>query len=945
MKTKNSLFIAGLLMSTGLLGQPTGGPGNSLDWRRGGNTFTPNSNNIFGFGPTFNSQIWYQTNGFNRMVMDKGGASISDGRLGFGNNLSGTFIAQDRFHSDISVTGPNMFRYTNPTSGSSVTDGVRMGLVNVVASGYGSGDVGLFDQLEQSIFRFDIASNSSPATQFTKFTIGNIDQKNVTTTYQPSYTNATRAAIWEGTSYFPGSDPLAMLHVGSPAPLNAFGHKDWMNIGTYYNAGSDGMYVGIKENASNGIDAVVAWGDDGGAAEANQGDRLKFIFNTNYAPGGPLRSGEAEGLEVARFNTTLGNDGSAIFNGGSIGGTLDPLNTVHVVGQSTAGNAATAGGNSGLRFEYLRAGITPTTTNPGSGLLSVDANGDVIYVPCCSVSGPGSVTAQNGLNTLQGPNIVELGGSLLRATDITTFGGGTRDLTVNGTGQFAVTEYPLVPSGNGQASQLTSDYKAGFFNNSYQKTLRVENIKAAAATNAQWGEEIIVDLDNTSNLTTIGESVTVTSDGANTYGISSSAKARTSSASSSGLLNVVGIGGTGLNGYHTWGGIFNASTTVVNTPNTWAHGIECNATGGNLEAIGGIFYAQGSPSWNQGVYAISRNNGTFPGTKCYGVHGLADAANAGGWNVGVLGIGNEFVCANNTTTAIGVAGIIGSNSWGTNYFPTGLRIGVFGSNDFAGGFGACNGSWAAYFDGPVFSTVGYFPSDKNLKKEVKEIDKSLEIIKKLNPVTYKFKDENKAVNLPSEQQYGFISQEVEKILPELTRLMSIGARKDSTGNEVAPAQEVLTLNYNAFIAILTKGMKEQQETIEEQKEKVDDLQEQIDELKELITSKPSATSDENGTAQINVELSDGQNVVLDQNVPNPFAEQTTISYVIPPGSGKAQILFYSAAGQLIKSVEITEKGNGKLNVFANDLSNGMYTYSLVVDGKIIGTMKMQKQDQ
>lgn len=94
---------------------------------------------------------------------------------------------------------------------------------------------------------------------------------------------------------------------------------------------------------------------------------------------------------------------------------------------------------------------------------------------------------------------------------------------------------------------------------------------------------------------------------------------------------------------------------------------------------------------------------------------------------------------------------------------------------------------------------------------------------------------------------------------------------------------------------------------------------------------------------INVDLKDGQSIVLDQNVPNPFAEQTTINYFLPENVSKAQILFYNAQGKLIQSTELTQKGKGQLNVFASDLTNGIYTYTLVVDGKIIETKKMMKQ--
>ena len=92
-----------------------------------------------------------------------------------------------------------------------------------------------------------------------------------------------------------------------------------------------------------------------------------------------------------------------------------------------------------------------------------------------------------------------------------------------------------------------------------------------------------------------------------------------------------------------------------------------------------------------------------------------------------------------------------------------------------------------------------------------------------------------------------------------------------------------------------------------------------------------------------ITLNTVQSIVLNQNVPNPFAEQTVISYSIPESVQKANILFYDSNGKMINNVEIKERGNSQLNVFANDLSTGIYTYSLVADGQIVATKKMVKQ--
>jgi hypothetical protein len=80
-----------------------------------------------------------------------------------------------------------------------------------------------------------------------------------------------------------------------------------------------------------------------------------------------------------------------------------------------------------------------------------------------------------------------------------------------------------------------------------------------------------------------------------------------------------------------------------------------------------------------------------------------------------------------------------------------------------------------------------------------------------------------------------------------------------------------------------------------------------------------------------------------QNTPNPFAEQTTITYNVPAKYKFAQIIFKTIEGKIIRTVDITTKGQGQLNVFANDLSAGLYLYTLIVDGQVIDNKKMVKE--
>ena len=90
-------------------------------------------------------------------------------------------------------------------------------------------------------------------------------------------------------------------------------------------------------------------------------------------------------------------------------------------------------------------------------------------------------------------------------------------------------------------------------------------------------------------------------------------------------------------------------------------------------------------------------------------------------------------------------------------------------------------------------------------------------------------------------------------------------------------------------------------------------------------------------------LSNRTAIVLDQNVPNPFAEQTTIRFSIPESVKKAQLHFYDAQGKFLQSVDVTERGMGSLTVFGSDLSSGIYTYTLVADGVVVATKKMMKE--
>jgi hypothetical protein len=118
-------------------------------------------------------------------------------------------------------------------------------------------------------------------------------------------------------------------------------------------------------------------------------------------------------------------------------------------------------------------------------------------------------------------------------------------------------------------------------------------------------------------------------------------------------------------------------------------------------------------------------------------------------------------------------------------------------------------------------------SDRRLKADIKVLPTTLDIIKKLNPVSYKKKDSISSANYKHEEM-GFIAQEIQKVLP---MLVLEGTDKDKT----------LSVNYISLIPVLTKAIQEQQTQIEEKAKVTDELkkqldrqQKEIDELRELI---------------------------------------------------------------------------------------------------------------
>lgn len=321
-----------------------------------------------------------------------------------------------------------------------------------------------------------------------------------------------------------------------------------------------------------------------------------------------------------------------------------------------------------------------------------------------------------------------------------------------------------------------------------------------------------------------------------------------------------------------------------------------------------------------------------------------------------------YVRNNSTTSSLPYGLKVESNGSGsTGGYFYGEEYGIYAQSAYALGT-----SYAGWFEGDVYinSPTGLsgagvvMVSDQQFKTSIDTIANATSIIQQLSPKTFFFDTiSTPQIKFGSERQYGFIAQEVELILPELVSEHTFPAQYDSLGNQTHAAVNYKGLNYNAFIAILMKGMQDQQATLDDKDSIISNLNDRLTTLENclsgilpLLCQLSNASVQENDETtqkqlinELKVILEDNQNIVLEQNAPNPFAEQTVINYFIPEAVQQAEIVFYNLSGKMIQTVNITEKGNGKLTVYGNDLSSGTYTYSLIADGKLIATKKMVKK--
>ncbi len=316
---------------------------------------------------------------------------------------------------------------------------------------------------------------------------------------------------------------------------------------------------------------------------------------------------------------------------------------------------------------------------------------------------------------------------------------------------------------------------------------------------------------------------------------------------------------------------------------------------------------------NNTKYAINAGISSSPEYLNIGVAGVSVPLNSSGYNVGVFG---------NAGNSSGNYGIYGTLYGGSN------GVCVYGGLGCL--FSPVVGKYAGVFDGQVLATgeirANSFvtTSDARLKTNIEPLaseESALENVLNMAVVSYNYKEreiqksdtdttDNSALREFNKKQaeirhYGLLAQELQKIYPNLVYEGQDG---------------YLGVNYVELVPVLIRSIQE--------------LKQELDQVKSGSEAKTRSASDESADFSA---IATGN--VLYQNTPNPFKERTVIRFSLADGVQDASVCIFDMTGKTIKKLPVSS-GMDSVSVGGYELGEGMFLYSLIVNGQVIDTKRM-----
>jgi hypothetical protein len=242
--------------------------------------------------------------------------------------------------------------------------------------------------------------------------------------------------------------------------------------------------------------------------------------------------------------------------------------------------------------------------------------------------------------------------------------------------------------------------------------------------------------------------------------------------------------------------------------------------------------------------------------------------------------------------------------------------------------------------GGVWST----PSDRRLKKDVKPFKDGLQQVLAINPVTFRYNGTG-GLKADGKEYVGVIAQEMQQVAPyTINSFTHKKLQTESKDGSFLPTETVvgeetfLSYDGTAVTYMLVNAIKEQQRLIDEKDARINSLEERLSKLEKLVSG-ISANPDRPFSSQ-NVDLGNSSGSILMQNEPNPFNQTTRISYNLPTGIQSAYLRIQDINGRLLKNVKLSDATTGEVKLTAGELAPGTYTYSLIIEGKVVDTKKM-----
>lgn len=282
-------------------------------------------------------------------------------------------------------------------------------------------------------------------------------------------------------------------------------------------------------------------------------------------------------------------------------------------------------------------------------------------------------------------------------------------------------------------------------------------------------------------------------------------------------------------------------------------------------------------------------------------------------------------CGSSTTNYGVIGGLNGSNGAGI-YGSTGAGPGSQLYGSYAGYF-----SGATYVNGNLTATAIYNLSDMRLKHNVTLLSETsgskgyaIDNLQKLNIISYNLESPVKEEDHFSQsnhfndsgcsnevelnrRHYGISAQELQEIYPDL----------------VLEGQDgYLAVNYVELVPILIRS-------IQELKQELDEMRNQSN---ARITRSESSNEQEMPVTSTNANI-------LYQNSPNPFKEQTIIRFKLASDIQDASICFFDMNGKLLMKKPLSS-GMDSVSIGGYELGEGMFLYSLIIDGQEIDTKRL-----